>query len=95
MDILLQSKLEQFDIREYAAVCESTNDEYAAVCGIAVEDYAAVCGLTNDEYAIVCGNAVEIMRQYADRVVTHTRHPAVFAVCFQSDGLLPLVDGIE
>ena len=28
------------------------------------------------------------MRQYADRVVTHTRHPAVFAVCFQRDELI-------
>ena len=30
------------------------------------------------------------MRQYADRVVTYTRHPAVFAVCFQRDeSILP------
>ena len=52
------------------------------------KDYAAVCGSTNDEYAAVCGIAVETMRQFADRVVTHTRHPAVFAVCFQRDGLI-------
>ena len=55
---------------------------------ICSEDYAAVCGSTNDEYAAVCGIAVETMRQYADRVVTHTRHPAVFAQCFQRDELV-------
>ena len=40
------------------------------------------------DYATVCGIAVETMRQYADRVVTYTRHPAVFAVCFQRDEVL-------
>ena len=63
-------------MREYAAVCGSTNDEYAAVCGS-----------TNDVYAAVCGIAVKTMRQYADRAVMHTLHPAIFAVCFQRDGL--------
>ena len=52
------------------------------------KDYAAVCGSTNDEYKAVCGLAAETMRQHADRVVTHTRHPAVFAVCSQRDGLI-------
>ena len=36
---------------------------------------------------------LEIMRQYADRVVTHTRHPAVFAACFQGYGIILLANG--
>ena len=56
------------------------------------EDYAAVCRSTNDEYAAVCGIAVKTVRQDANRAVTHTRYPAVFAVCFQRDGLiLPVI----
>ena len=32
------------------------------------------------------------MRQYADRVVTHTRHPAVFTIWNQKNGLtLPVI----
>ena len=66
-------------MRDYAAVYGSTNDEYAALCTM------RNC---SRDYATVCGIAVETMRQYADRVVTYTRHPAVFAVCFQRDEVL-------
>ena len=39
--------------------------------------------IADEEYAAVCGLQMKSMRQYAVRVVTHIRHPAVFAVCFQ------------
>ena len=28
------------------------------------------------------------MRQYVDRLMTPTRHPAVFTICIQRDGLM-------
>ena len=74
MGKLLQSKLERFDIREYATVRGLTSGECAAVCGIAVK--------TLRQYAEL---QTKTMRQNADRVVTHTRHPAVFALCLQRD----------
>ena len=72
MEIILQSKLERLDIPEYATVCGLTNGECAAVCRIAVK--------TMRQYAEL---QTKTMRQYADRVVTHTRHPVVFALCLQ------------
>ena len=88
-------------MRQYAdckwRVCGSmriANGEYAAVCGLQWR----VCGSmsiavkTMRQYAELESKS---MRQYADRVVTDTRHPAVFTVCFQRDGLLLHVVGIE
>ena len=51
--------------------------------------------IASEEYAEVCGLKRKSKRQFAHRVVTHTRHPAVFAVCFQRDGLILPEVGIE
>ena len=59
---------------EHTAVCGSTNSEYTAVCGIAVTSMRQYAELQ-----------ARTMRQYADRVMTHTRRPAVFAVCIPKE----------